>query len=60
MDAWQTSVETRLSEIKTELRDLRSDITKDFRWLLGVFGSAFLILLTGMASGFLWIADKLP
>ncbi len=59
MDAWQTSVETRLVEIRTELRDIRTDMGKDFRWLLGVMGRGFLVLLTSMAGGFLWLADKI-
>ncbi len=55
MDAWQTSVETRLSEIKAELRSLRDDMGRDFRWLLGAMGAGFAM----MAGGFLWLADKL-
>lgn len=71
MDAWQSSVEARLGEIRTDLNELRGEMhagfahvriemRSDFRWLLGIFGGGFALLLGTMISGFLWIGDQLP
>ncbi len=67
MDAWQTSVEARLGEIRSEMISLREEmyvgfrhldqkVDAQFKWMLGSIGAVLLAL----ASGFLWIADKLP
>ena len=78
MDAWQTSVESRLGEIRTEIHDLRGEISRldikidgtteslrrlidsNFKWVLGAMASAFVVTVSAMASGFFWLADKLP
>lgn len=62
MDAWQHSVEGRLTDIRTELLDirsefrgLRSDMWSQFRWLMGIIAAAFAGLLGTMARGFGWL-----
>jgi hypothetical protein len=65
-DAWQQSVENRLSDLQAELRALRSDFASEsralrsamssqFRWLLGIMLGGFTGLLGVMAKGFGWL-----
>jgi len=69
MDPWQQSVENRLGSIQAELldvraeiRELRSDVGSQFRWLMGIlitmivlFFGGFGSLLAVMARGFGWL-----
>ncbi len=55
-----TQVRGDITQVRGEIAQVRIDMRSDFRWLLGVFGGGFALLLGTMLSGFLWIADKLP
>lgn len=53
---------TALSDIRADLRGLRSDLRDDFRWLLRVMLGGFITVLGGfitvlgvMAHGFKWL-----
>lgn len=66
MDAWQQSVETRLSGLAQDVRDLRASVDKvsdrvdnRFFWLLGTFGAGFLILAGMLITGYLKLADAI-
>lgn len=54
MDGWQSSVEARLGELKTEIHGLRTDARSDFRLLFGAIIAAALGLAGLMAKGFHW------
>jgi len=59
MDPWQQAVETRLGELRTDIRDLASKADSHFLWLLGVFGAGFVILVGGMITAYLRLADAI-
>ena len=44
-----------ISEIKTSLNSMRSEMKSDFRWMLTIIGSGLISLLGLMAHGFKWI-----
>ena len=55
MDAWQTSVETRLTQLHTDIGGVRGDMRTQLFWLLGTLGAlgaagvaAFLYMLGRM------------
>ena len=52
---WQQSVESRLGELRQDIRDLRSDMNKDFRWTWGGMAGGVLLVLGVLAKGFGWI-----
>ncbi len=49
-----TRVETAMESLVSDVKDMRTDIRSDFRWLLGIIigGNAGLFAL--MAHGFKW------
>jgi hypothetical protein len=51
MEPWQQTVETRLSELRQDIRDLRGD----FRWTWGLMITLFAAMLGAMAKGFGWL-----
>lgn len=55
MDGWQQSVESRLGEVKSDIRDLRSLINIHFLFVLAAIGGSFIALLGVMMAGFGWI-----
>ena len=56
MDAWQTSVESRLSSIDGRLASLDGKADRHFTLLLSRMDRQFLITWAGMIAGFLGIA----
>lgn len=56
MDAWQTAGENRLTDFSSSVREVRSEIRTLTYWTVG----GFLAVLSALAGGFLWLADKLP
>jgi hypothetical protein len=54
MDGWQTSVENRLGEIRTELTGVRSDMRTDFRAVFAAVIAVAIGLAGIMAKGFHW------
>lgn len=56
MDPWQQSVENRLGQLHTDVRDLGKKVDANLMWMLG----GFITVLGALGSGFLWLADKLP
>lgn len=59
MDPWQTTVETRLGQLHSDVSGLRKAVESNFRWLLGAYGAGFVILAGMLISGYLMLADKL-
>ena len=55
MDGWQTSVEARLGEIKTDVRALRDEARSDFRLLFAAIIAVALGLAGLLAKGFHWL-----
>jgi hypothetical protein len=62
MDAWQQSVENRLSQLdghvldlRTDIRGLRTEMGAHFRWLYGLLVLSFAAVLGVMARGFGWL-----
>ena len=62
MDAWQQSVENRLSQLdghvldlRTDIRGLRTEMGAHFRWLYGLLVLSFAAVLGVMARGFGWV-----
>ena len=55
MDAWQQTVETRLGDLREDVRDLRSD----FRWTWGGLALGFVTLGGMLIAGYLRLADQL-
>lgn len=49
------NTETILSEIRSELREVRTEARADFRWLMGVMLGGLASLAGVMAHGFHWI-----
>lgn len=67
MDPWQQTVETRLGELRQDVRELRRDMDSSFRWTWGGMVASFLILAGMLIAGYFRIeeslqaiADKLP
>lgn len=56
MDPWQQTVETRLGQLHTDIRDVGKKVDAQLLWTIG----GFFAVLTSLAAGFLWLADKLP
>lgn len=54
MDPWQSSVESRLTSLGQDVRDLRKDMNGDFRWTWGLLVAGLIGLGTMMAHGFGW------
>jgi len=48
MDNWQQSVENRLGQLHTDIKDLQ-------KFLLLAYGAGFIVLLGVLAKGFGWI-----
>jgi len=70
MDAWQTSVETRLGQLHgdlsglsdkldTQVDRLNDKIDNRFFWLLGTMGAGFVTLAGMMIAGYLKLADAI-
>ena len=67
MDPWQQTVETRLGELRADVRSLGDKLDSKFLWLMGAFGAGFIALAGMMMAGYLrlsdaisLLADKLP
>lgn len=56
MDPWQQTVETRLGQLHTDIRDVGKKVDAHLFWTIG----GFFTVLASLAGGFLWLADKLP
>lgn len=55
MDPWQASVESRLTELRDDVRDLGGKIDSNFKWVIGGF-----VTLAGMiVSSYLLLAEKI-
>lgn len=45
MDAWQQSVETRLGDLSTDIRDLGKKVDGLTMWIVGAIATGFLVVL---------------
>lgn len=45
MDAWQQSVETRLGDLSTDIRDLGKKVDGLIIWIVGAIAAGFLVVL---------------
>lgn len=54
-DMWQQSVETRLNQLRDDVKDHRNATDRDFRILFGAIIAACLGLAWLMAQGFRWL-----
>lgn len=59
MDAWQTTVESRLGTLHNDISGLRGDLGTKFLWLLGAFAAGFIILASAGVTGFLTLTNKI-
>lgn len=70
MDAWQTSVESRLGQLHSDVSSLRTDLNgridglsdrvdSNFKWLLGIYGAGFLTLAGMIIVGYLKLSDQI-
>lgn len=59
MDPWQQTIETRLGELRMDVRGLGEKIDNRFFWLLGVFGGGFMAVLVALATGYLRLSDAI-
>lgn len=48
-------VQRDISEIKADIKDIRTTMRSDFKWLLGVYAAGILGLAGLMAKGFGWL-----
>jgi len=44
-----------LGEIRQDIREIRREHARDFRWLIGLYIAGYASLLAVMAHGFKWI-----
>jgi hypothetical protein len=49
------STETILTDIRADIREIRGQQDRDFRWLLGLYLAGTAAMLGVMAHGFHWI-----
>lgn len=59
MDPWQQTVETRLGELRTDVRDLGKKVDGHFMALMAALGTGFLILGGGLITAYLRLADAI-
>lgn len=59
MDAWQASVENRLTAISSRLDGLGTKIDSQFKWVLGVYGAGFTFLLGALTLGYFRLSDQI-
>jgi hypothetical protein len=60
LEASLAHVEAVIAEIKADLRDTRRDINGNFKWLLSAGVGATLLILGALATGFIYIVDRMP
>ena len=59
VDAWQTSVENRLTSLDRRIDGFRSDMSSNFRWTWGGLATGILTVLAAFAGGFLYLSNKI-
>jgi hypothetical protein len=59
MELWQQTVETRLGELRSDLRGLDTKVGNNFLWILGVYGAGFVLLSGGVITIYFKLADKI-
>ena len=70
MDPWQTSVESRLGQLHTDINQVRTDLSSDigklstrvdsgFRWLIGAYASGFVMMAGFVIGAYLLTSGKI-
>ena len=59
LEALAESTDRRIGLLETDVRGLRTDMDTKFHWAWNITVGGFVLVLSALAGGFIWLNDKI-